>query len=100
MESKEVVTMLTTIDNPFNPFENFESWFAFDLEKGYNTCSYLDRVVLSSEELSEKDQEFRILEAIDEIVEYNFLGIYRKVTPKSKFLEDFGIYDTAKVLND
>lgn len=27
--------MLTTVDNPFDPFEQFTSWFMFDEEKGY-----------------------------------------------------------------
>ena len=29
--------MLTTIDNPFDPIEQFTSWFMFDNEKGYNS---------------------------------------------------------------
>ena len=36
--------MLTTVDNPFDPFEQFTSWFMFDEEKGYHTCSYLGRI--------------------------------------------------------
>ena len=28
---------LTTIDNPFNPFDDFNSWFLYDIEKGYDT---------------------------------------------------------------
>lgn len=37
---------LTTFDNPYNPFEQFSDWFLFDVEKGYNTCAYLDRMVM------------------------------------------------------
>lgn len=36
--------MLTTFDNPYNPFQDFEKWFAYDSRKGYNTLSYLDRL--------------------------------------------------------
>lgn len=40
--------MLTTVDNPFDPFEQFTSWFMFDEEKGYHTCSYLGRIARTS----------------------------------------------------
>ena len=38
-------TMLTTIDNPFNPFTDYEKWTMFDEIKGYNTAAYLARCV-------------------------------------------------------
>jgi hypothetical protein len=71
--------MLTTIDNPFNPFTQFDDWLAYDELKGYNTCAYLARIVKSSEELSALDEEMAIDSAIDEIISYNILGIYEKV---------------------
>ena len=37
--------MLTTIDNPYNPFEQFDLWLLCDKDKGYNTCEYLARIV-------------------------------------------------------
>ena len=40
---------LTTFDNPYNPFEQFSDWFLFDVEKGYNTCAYLDRIAHTSD---------------------------------------------------
>lgn len=71
--------MLTTTDNPFDPFTEFDSWFQYDEEKGYHTCSYLARIAKTSSELSDKDNEEEIDRAIDRIVELNVLGIYKKV---------------------
>lgn len=74
--------MLTTLDNPFDPFEQFEEWFAFDRDKGYNTLSYLARIVVTSEELSEEDQRIALNDAIQEICKINILGIYKAVKLK------------------
>lgn len=75
--------MLTTVDNPFDPFTQFDEWYAFDVRHGYNTSSFLARVVKSSDELSEPDQSLAIEQAIDEIVRENVLGLYRKVSSDS-----------------
>ena len=72
--------MLTTFDNPFDPFEQFTSWFLFDVEKGYNTCSYLARIAHISDQLSEKEIEDEIERAIDEIIKYDVRNIYKKVS--------------------
>lgn len=71
--------MLTTVDNPFNPFEQFTSWWLFDIEKGYNSCSRLMRIAKLSDDMSSKEEEDEIERAIDEIVKYDFLDVYKKV---------------------
>lgn len=71
--------MVTTNDNPFNYFTQFDQWLAFDTAKGYHTLSFLARVVRSSDDLSDPDQEDAIDIAVNEIVQHNVLGIYRKV---------------------
>jgi len=38
------VVALTTVDNPFNPLENFEEWFKVDMQFNYNTCALLARI--------------------------------------------------------
>ena len=73
------VCMLTTIDNPFNPFTQFDDWNKFDEQHGYYTNGYLARIAHTSDELSDADYTAEIERAIDEICEYNVLGIYRKV---------------------
>lgn len=73
---------LTTFDNPFDPFEQFTSWNLFDVEKGYNTCSYLARIVNLSDQFSEKETDEEVERAIDEIIKYDFMNIYKKVKRK------------------
>lgn len=70
---------LTTVDNPYDPFEQFTSWFLFDEEKGYHTTSYLGRVAMTSSQLSDEENNAEIERAIDEIIKYDFQNIYRKV---------------------
>ena len=71
---------ITTLDNPYSPFTQFDDWFAFDEAKGYHTCSYLARITKTSSYFSQIDEDLAVENAIDEIIKYNILGIYRKVT--------------------
>lgn len=75
--------MLSTADNPFNPFTQFDEWNAFDQRKGYHTLAYLARVINTSSELSEADQSLDYERAIDEIMTYNLLGNYIRVADPS-----------------
>lgn len=75
--------MLTTFDNPFDPFEQFTSWFLFDVEKGYNTCSYLARIAKLSDDLSDQEVNQVVSNAVDEILSYNPTGIYKRVQRSS-----------------
>ena len=72
-------SMLTNIDNPFDPFEQFTSWLLFDEEKGYHSCAYLGRIAKTSEQLSDEENAQEIERAIDEIIKYDFQNIYKKV---------------------
>ena len=72
--------LLTTVDNPYSPFTQFEEWLQYDISSGYNTLSFLDRVAKTSDELSIPDQELAIQNAIDEIVRQNVSGMWRKVS--------------------
>lgn len=73
------VHMLTTIDNPYNPFTQFDEWLQFDESSGYFSIQYLARLTLTSHELSDADQSIAIENAIDEVVRENINGMYRKV---------------------
>ena len=56
-----IVSMLTTFDNPYDPFEQFTSWFLFDVEKGYNSCAYLDRIAKTSDQFTDKENAKEII---------------------------------------
>jgi hypothetical protein len=71
--------MLTTVDNPFDPFSQFEEWYAFDEDMGYCTLGLLARIAKTSTELSDADQAIAIEQAIDEIVKENVSGMHKKV---------------------
>ena len=71
--------MLTTFDNPFDPFEQFTSWDLFDHEKGYNTCSRLARFVNFTDDMTQQEENEEVERAIDEIIKYDVLNIYKKV---------------------
>ena len=71
--------MLSTSDNPYNPYTDYRNWYAFDSQHGYHTPEYLARIAKTSDDLSDADQSQAIDQAIDEIVKLNLLGIYIKV---------------------
>ena len=78
--TQPVEYMLTTIDNPFDPFTMFDEWMSYDMRMGYNTAAFLDRIAIVSNDLPEPDQRLAIQNAIDEIVTENVSGMWIKVS--------------------
>lgn len=70
---------ITTMDNPYDPFTNFDEWYAFDTMHGYNTCGYLARIARTSDELSEEDYNIEVENAINKIIYIDPINIYIKV---------------------
>lgn len=88
--SKKVIvteTMLTTVDNPFDPFTEFKPWFSFDIASGYHSLSLLARLISTSTDLSEADQRLANELAIEEIIKENVSGMHRKVTKEIEIIE-------------
>ena len=69
----------TTIDNPFNPFEDFDSWFMFDIEKGYYTSSKLGRLTKLTDDMTQKEENEEVERAVDRLIAIDPLDIYIKV---------------------
>lgn len=78
--------MLTTVDNPYNPFTDFKAWLAFDIRKGYNTSALLGRMTMDVDDLPEPYHSLGIRNAIDDIVRMNLSGMHRKVSRDFVFI--------------
>ena len=76
--------MLTTFDNPYNPFDDFTLWMMYDKEQGYDTCERLARIAKLSDDMSQDEIDAETDRAMDEIIFYDFLNIYKKVGQDSE----------------
>lgn len=74
---------LTTIDNPFNPLEDYDKWLGFEIEHGYNTAAYVARVAHTSDLMSDYEEDEEIEAAIDEAIRLDPFGVYKKVVETS-----------------
>ena len=77
--------MITTKDNPYNPFTQWDQWYSYDEMMGYHTCSYLARKLEVNEMI--EDEELRAIaddKAIDEMLEFDLYGNYKKVSMPQK----------------
>jgi hypothetical protein len=72
--------MLTTVDNPWSPFDNYDEWFEFDRSAGYDTPGLLARIAKTSFNLSDADYELSLVQAMKEIATENVSGMHRIVT--------------------
>ena len=79
---------LTTFDNPYDPFDDFDRWMLFDEEKSYGTMSYLGRIARTSDELTDEENNKEVERAIDEIIsmhkiienDQGIVNVYKKVS--------------------
>ena len=76
--SNEKDFFITTCDNPYNYFTQFDEWLAYDRLMGYFTLEYLGRIIKTSPYLSEEDEKLEVDRAIDSMIEWNG-GFYKKV---------------------
>lgn len=77
-QPKRKELFITTIDNPFDYFTQFDEWYEYDRLKGYNTLEYLGRITKTSSELSDEENNLEIESAIDSIIEWNG-SMYKKI---------------------
>lgn len=79
---------LTTFDNPFNPFDDFDQWYSFDKEKGYDSSEKVMRLAKLTDEMTDIEENLEIERAIDRIIALDFLNIYKKVSQTITYPDD------------
>lgn len=82
--------MLTTVDNPYDPFINYDSWYAYDEQAGYHTCSYLARIASTSPAQTQQEEDDAIEFAINQIIDQDPFGIYIKLTSEDHTVRNIG----------
>lgn len=71
--------LITTVDNPYNPWTDWDLWYAYDENSGYHTCSYLARLMSVGEGLSDQEEDQEYNDAVDEIIRYDVTNKYAKI---------------------
>ena len=82
IEPKDYEVAITTFDNPYDPFDQFEEWLLFDAEKGYNTPGELDRLTHITDDMSQREEMDEVERGVDRMIELDFMNIYKKITRK------------------
>ena len=71
--------MVTTMDNKWNPFTQYDEWLAYDNEMHYKTCELLAFYSKADTSLDEEAYNEETSKAIDRLLEFNPYGIHMKV---------------------
>lgn len=71
-------TFITTHDNPFDYFKQFDEWLNYDRQMGYFTLELVGRIAKLAPELSEEEQKLELERTFDSIIEWNG-DFYKKV---------------------
>ncbi len=78
-------TMLTTIDNPYNPFTQWNAWWSYDHEYNHCTWELVDRFAYTSETLPQSINDRAIEEAMQLIIKEDYEQKYLIVNKSFDF---------------
>lgn len=89
MANNKEIVYLTTTDNPWNPFTNWDEWYTYDMMMGYDTCGKLDRISTFLPTMPDPVNTEELHSAMDRLIEIGAIGYngrvseYVKVTKKA-----------------
>ena len=75
--------MLTTLDNPYSPFTEWDEWLAYDTSHGYDTCGTLARFADTGNNLTDDENAPFIDDAMNAIIDVDPYCRWIKVTKDS-----------------
>lgn len=75
---------ITTEDNPYDPIDEWDKWYIYDLQMGYNTCELLSSNTIISDNLSDLENNYAIEDTIDKLVK---LGTINNYGEKVKYIK-------------
>ena len=67
---------LTTIDNPYDPFDQFEEWFQYDVQHSYNCCGLVALLAETSDSMTEQEKDSILFEGMKQLIETDPLNQY------------------------
>ncbi len=82
----ETKIMITTFDNPFDPFEQFTLWDLFDKDKGYNSWERVVKLANFTDDMSLKEEDEEIERAIDKLISIDPLNMWKKLKKEVKII--------------
>ena len=70
----------STVDNPFNPFTQYEDWNRFDEDHNYFTNQKIARLLENEATDLDPIQEILIYnKAVDRLIAVDFMGNYKRI---------------------
>lgn len=70
---------LSTVDNPYDPIEDYRRWWLYDVSNGHNTSGVLMRFAEISDQFTDAENMYEIERAIDYIIQHDPLNMYKKI---------------------
>ena len=79
---------ISTFDNPYDPFENFDEWYRYDCDKGYGSCQILANLTEVFEGMTPKEFNEEMERGIDQLLIADPVNLYTKVVRESDEFEE------------
>lgn len=77
--------LLTTVDNPYDPVNDFDKWYDYDMRKGHNTCGKLASLAYTSASTVMAEDQRNINAAVDELIRLDaMVALSNGLQPKYK----------------